>query len=109
MSYLSMPIMMCVSYDFLFDKLLCSMWGSLWYVDLFLFAGRRRPTRCALVSGFQTCALPICSGLGSGAVIVMDDSTCMVRACHRIARRWEERGVGKECVRTCRFRLSRYR
>jgi NADH-quinone oxidoreductase subunit F len=26
------------------------------------------------------------SGLGSGAVIVMDDSTCMVRACQRIAR-----------------------
>jgi NADH-quinone oxidoreductase subunit F len=26
------------------------------------------------------------SGLGSGAVIVMDESTCMVRACQRIAR-----------------------
>ena len=26
------------------------------------------------------------SGLGSGAVIVMDDTTCMVRACQRIAR-----------------------
>ena len=26
------------------------------------------------------------SGLGSGAVIVMDETTCMVRACQRIAR-----------------------
>ncbi len=26
------------------------------------------------------------SGLGSGAVVVMDDTTCMVRACQRIAR-----------------------
>src|SRR3546814_4331864 len=28
-------------------------------VVLFLFAGRRRHTRCALVTGVQTCALPI--------------------------------------------------
>src|SRR3546814_15123555 len=27
----------------------------------FLFASRRRHTRCALVTGVQTCALPICS------------------------------------------------
>lgn len=26
------------------------------------------------------------SGLGSGAVIVMDDTTCMVKVCHRLAR-----------------------
>ena len=31
------------------------------------------------------------SGLGSGAVIVMDETTCMVRACRRIARfYWQE-------------------
>jgi NADH-quinone oxidoreductase subunit F len=31
------------------------------------------------------------SGLGSGAVIVMDDTTCMVRACQRISRfYWKE-------------------
>src|SRR3546814_6803991 len=28
---------------------------------LFLFSSRRRHTRCALVTGVQTCALPICS------------------------------------------------
>src|SRR3546814_2820807 len=27
---------------------------------LFFFASRRRHTRCALVTGVQTCALPIC-------------------------------------------------
>src|SRR3546814_14931810 len=28
------------------------------------FSSRRRHTRCALVTGVQTCALPICSSLG---------------------------------------------
>src|SRR3546814_6648640 len=28
-------------------------------VDLFFFSSRRRHTRCALVTGVQTCALPI--------------------------------------------------
>src|SRR3546814_10781229 len=29
----------------------------------FFFASRRRHTRCALVTGVQTCALPICYGI----------------------------------------------
>src|SRR3546814_3994085 len=28
--------------------------------DFFFFSSRRRHTRCALVTGVQTCALPIC-------------------------------------------------
>jgi NADH-quinone oxidoreductase subunit F len=35
------------------------------------------------------------SGLGSGAVIVMDDSTCMVRACTRIARFYYAESCGQ--------------
>ncbi|MFN5703786.1 MAG: NADH-quinone oxidoreductase subunit NuoF [Gammaproteobacteria bacterium] len=35
------------------------------------------------------------SGLGSGAVVVMDDSTCMVRACHRIARFYYKESCGQ--------------
>ncbi len=35
------------------------------------------------------------SGLGSGAVIVMDDSTCMVRACQRIARFYFKESCGQ--------------
>src|SRR3546814_10095124 len=30
-------------------------------VGMFFFSSRRRHTRCALVTGVQTCALPICS------------------------------------------------
>src|SRR3546814_6746587 len=33
------------------------------FVMCFLFSSRRRHTRCALVTGFQTCALPISSQL----------------------------------------------
>jgi len=35
------------------------------------------------------------SGLGSGAVVVMDDSTCMVRACQRIARFYFHESCGQ--------------
>src|SRR3546814_3964239 len=34
-------------------------------MDFLFFSSRRRHTRCALVTGVQTCALPIC-GVGSG-------------------------------------------
>src|SRR3546814_8909337 len=37
-----------------------SQW--LLYVVLFFFSSRRRHTRCALVTGVQTCALPIFAG-----------------------------------------------
>src|SRR3546814_11580598 len=34
----------------------------------FFFASRRRHTRCALVTGVQTCALPICWKVASGEI-----------------------------------------
>src|SRR3546814_6259396 len=34
----------------------------LYCVFVFFFSSRRRHTRCALVTGVQTCALPICLG-----------------------------------------------
>src|SRR3546814_4939015 len=34
---------------------------------LFFFSSRRRHTRCALVTGVQTCALPICVFCDGGA------------------------------------------
>src|SRR3546814_9847944 len=75
----------------------------------FCFSSRRRHTRCALVTGVQTCALPIYPGWfghrdGSenagvcGAVILADRPTSRMRS--------EERRVGKECVSTCRYRGS---
>src|SRR3546814_6544344 len=46
------------------------MFGSLYchvlYSDVFFFSSRRRHTRCALVTGVQTCALPIsCGAVGA--------------------------------------------
>src|SRR3546814_6226165 len=35
------------------------MFYDSFFMDLFLFSSRRRHTRCALVTGVQTCALPI--------------------------------------------------
>src|SRR3546814_11877501 len=34
----------------------------------FFFSSRRRHTRCALVTGVQTCALPICKNTVAGAI-----------------------------------------
>src|SRR3546814_5318591 len=40
--------------------------GTLWSVATFFFSSRRRHTRCALVTGVQTCALPILLGVAQG-------------------------------------------
>src|SRR3546814_1403811 len=89
-----------------------------------LFSSRRRHTRCALVTGVQTCALPISSvsfiALFGVAVL---NGVVMVSYINDLIRRGrpvdeavyegamtrlrsEERRVGKECVRTCRSRWS---
>src|SRR3546814_4486835 len=41
------------------------MCSSLVFIRVFCFSSRRRHTRCALVTGVQTCALPICQPLVS--------------------------------------------
>src|SRR3546814_5870438 len=38
------------------------MMSVVWLFFVFFFSSRRRHTRCALVTGVQTCALPICPG-----------------------------------------------
>src|SRR3546814_4254145 len=94
----------------------------------FFFSSRRRHTRCALVTGVQTCALPILL-LPIGAVYALlyyglfrffirrFDLTTPGRERGEVAEaasastggtRSEERRVGKECVRTCRSRWSPY-
>src|SRR3546814_2015918 len=83
----------------------------------FFFSSRRRHTRCALVTGVQTCALPIypawAAALSSPLQRMMycdtvtylpDDILVKVDR----ASRSEERRVGKECVSTCRSRWSPY-
>src|SRR3546814_1949159 len=49
----------------------------------FFFSSRRRHTRCALVTGVQTCALPICRGgsiTGRGADLMIIDDPLKNRA-----------------------------
>src|SRR3546814_3581460 len=96
---------------------------------IFFFSSRRRHTRCALVTGVQTCALPIYDGLPPHvtdpfenvrkqllALIVdlLNDPGYRVRDSRPFAYghvelwRSEERRVGKECVSTCRSRWSPY-
>src|SRR3546814_1474070 len=94
---------------------------------VFCFSSRRRHTSCALVTGVQTCALPIYlreQALHGPEVAARDaDHGCLrfdrvelgrVEADPEIAgvgreqQRSEERRVGKECVSTGRSRWSPY-
>src|SRR3546814_13072748 len=97
----------------------------------FLFSSRRRHTRCALVTGVQTCALPISSTANPRAARAdrvrdrgrRQTTDCerdvaaspsrqspstprgdRARSARRPRRRSEERRVGNECVSTCRSR-----
>src|SRR3546814_2070798 len=98
---------------------------------MFYFASIRRHTRCALVTGVQTCALPILAyaadGLDKRRVdikffadapdmnvdIAIDNHHIIAeRAIQQLFAgenpRSEERRVGKERVSTCRSRWSPY-
>src|SRR3546814_1255793 len=97
-------VVICALVDFLF----------------FFFSSRRRHTRCALVTGVQTCALPIFSGtpwnrdrdqLNLRQRIIdpcCDQTRCALTRLVIDPDRSEERRVGKECVSTCRSRWSPY-
>src|SRR3546814_6187301 len=92
----------------------------------FFFSSRRRHTRCALVTGVQTCALPISVALrvdleAPTPVVLITPAPAgsndwqLRRPYVRLAgvdqatgSRSEERRVGKECVSTCRSRWSPY-
>src|SRR3546814_9580424 len=101
----------------------------------FFFSSRRRHTRCALVTGVQTCALPICAAelnnLPKARAMVSDKAFRWLKLKSRyvdgirrtttgdlsleqrgqtfyLAERSEERRVGKECVSKCRSRWWAY-
>src|SRR3546814_7816264 len=90
---------------------MCSL-GEVDFFFIFFFSSRRRHTRCALVTGVQTCALPIAfrareNRKEAGFPVSLESGW----ENHDIApygRRSEERRVGKECVSTCRSRWSPY-
>src|SRR3546814_3494004 len=98
---------------------------------MFFFSSRRRHTRCALVTGVQTCALPISPFFNKKQPTPYDEAVNLMwylenvlyqsigNIYNYIARevfdnefdsdnRSEERRVGKECVSTCRSRWSPY-
>src|SRR3546814_8910915 len=89
----------------------------------FVFSSRRRHTRCALVTGVQTCALPICAlrpALGKrqreyGAGLLLGMRLRRIAAPARSPTpppisvyRSDERRVGEECCSTCHSRWSPY-
>src|SRR3546814_2875132 len=80
----------------------------------FFFSSRRRHTRCALVTGVQTCALPILTlGAGLSGLLPIPEIQYLAYVHNAIDQirgegRSEERRVGKECVSTCRSRWSPY-
>src|SRR3546814_4449434 len=92
------------------------------YLFFFFFSSRRRHTRCALVTGVQTCALPIFAVIaavgreieGDAQALLPGGEVAAIKGVRflggRKARilRSEERRVGKECVSTCRSRWSPY-
>src|SRR3546814_8593112 len=88
------------------------LWLFLLYVVF--FSSRRRHTRCALVTGVQTCALPICSShwtiVFPGCWMRSEALKCSLSQPNSLVSiaRSEERRVGKECVSTCRSRWSPY-
>src|SRR3546814_2374098 len=88
----------------------------------FFFSSRRRHTRCALVTGVQTCALPIYLAQAAKALVCRALQQHLLGEASRVKinaenvrffgeipfPRSEERRVGKECVSTCRSRWSPY-
>src|SRR3546814_3322574 len=97
------------------------LFGCVFYFCVFFFfSSRRRHTRCALVTGVQTCALPIfscCLGTDSSECLQCRISSWSAGCCYSdfwavllaiLSGRSEERRVGKECVSTCRSRWSPY-
>src|SRR3546814_9226568 len=85
---------------------------------LFFFSSRRRHTRCALVTGVQTCALPIYlkapmkdvpgTRMAFAGVIDAADRKALILYLEEQSKGSDERRVGKECVSTCRSRWSPY-
>src|SRR3546814_4567911 len=98
------------SYIFIiFVALIC--YSYVFCILLFFFSSRRRHTRCALVTGVQTCALPISVIFLAqffGIDLTLTQQISVMLVCILGGIRSEERRVGKECVSTCRSRWSPY-
>src|SRR3546814_10712756 len=108
---------------------ICCVFCAILMIVFFFLSSRRRHTRCALVTGVQTWALPICRSTLLQALAQAQSPTDVANLSQvvifrnidgrragavfdvkaiREGRRSEERRVGKECVSTCRSRWSPY-
>src|SRR3546814_6983766 len=113
-------MVLCVCYRLIVVSVDCYLCCLRVCYFLFFFSSRRRHTRCALVTGVQTCALPIFENDAhqrSGAMLGPDRATDSAKfdldnpldlSRIGVGVRSEERRVGKECVSTCRSRWSPY-
>src|SRR3546814_9526681 len=97
------------------------VWFYFVLLFFFFFSSRRRHTRCALVTGVQTCALPISPSQPTrcprertwtphmqGSRGSQGRTVRWQAPANCLPERSEERRVGKECVSTCRSRWSPY-
>src|SRR3546814_20679121 len=75
---------------------------------MFFFSSRRRHTRGALVTGVQTCALPISQTVNRHDQTFKRSKVIIPVATKLKSGRSKERRVGKESVNTCRSRRSQY-
>src|SRR3546814_8366002 len=60
---------------------------------LFFFSSRRRHTRCALVTGVQTCALPICEQIADAQPVAVEQREEQEDAAPQ-QRAHRQRGIG---------------
>src|SRR3546814_4252944 len=90
------------------------IFGISYYVELiscecFVFSSRRRHTRCALVTGVQTCALPILTSICADAeqIEVIEHGTPERPFAARSPLR-DTLGVGEIGRASCRERVCQY-
>src|SRR3546814_3854304 len=82
-------------------------WMFLFVFLFFFFSSRRRHTRCALVTGVQTCALPICRLGSSLGRAMIQDGRLDVREGERHAIAGTV-GAGQIGRASCRERVCQY-
>src|SRR3546814_5796372 len=83
------------------------------FVCVFFFSSRRRHTRCALVTGVQTCALPISPSSLKSATWVANDGVDIAAHVADFSELGgfdlDEGGIGQQIGRaSCRERVCQY-
>src|SRR3546814_9056705 len=71
-------------------------------ISSFFYSSRRRHTRCALVTGVQTCALPICPVVALGQIGEGTIQTTNARSLHGFME------IGKDFSTWFKDRVSQY-